>query len=277
MSLATTQVRSFFEMMALTVAHNRHSETFSNEMLLAIFWEASFFQNILRPTRSGAGPAAGFGRLEAAGVRPANFLHTQQFPNDTHPYNLSAILQDERLSVAVTADCLEGLSRMNEHMTPAAVLEAYAGPNSTHLPARWLACETELKAVLQGFTFDPLKWDPVKIEGALRKARWFPSSGPQYFEVHDQLFPYEAILSFLFGGSPFISQGAVGRAVWGIQELMNQAAHRQVGGSGQPPLTVDGQFGFRTSARVKEFQSRNGLTADGVVGPQTRERLLQIA
>ncbi len=32
---------------------------------------------------------------------------------------------------------------------------------------------------------------------------------------------------------------------------------------------IDGAFGAQTEAAVKDFQSGNGLTADGIVGPQT--------
>lgn len=37
--------------------------------------------------------------------------------------------------------------------------------------------------------------------------------------------------------------------------------------------TADGVFGAKTSAAVKEFQRRNGLTPDGVVGTATLEKL----
>lgn len=276
MALSSMQVRSFFEMMALSVNNNRHSHRFSNELVMAIFWERTYFQNIESASAAG-GFKVGFGQLDQSAIRPANWLHTGDFPNDTTPYSRGTILQDDRLAVAATPDSLEGIARMNEHKSLATTLDVYAGEGNKHLPPRWRACETELKAVLQGFQFDPLKWDPLKIEAALRRARPFPSSGPDYYHFHDQLFPFQAILGMLVHGSGYVAQGAVGRAVWGIQELMNQAAHRQPGSTVQPMLAVDGIFGPRTSDRVREFQCRNRIAPDGVVGPQTREKLLQLA
>jgi hypothetical protein len=43
-----------------------------------------------------------------------------------------------------------------------------------------------------------------------------------------------------------------------------------------PPLESDGIFGGKTEERVREFQRRNKLSVDGVVGPRTRERLYSI-
>src|SRR5206468_5411578 len=43
--------------------------------------------------------------------------------------------------------------------------------------------------------------------------------------------------------------------------------------SGLAPLVADGSFGSKTGARVQEFQSMNGLAADGVVGPKTLDAL----
>jgi len=35
------------------------------------------------------------------------------------------------------------------------------------------------------------------------------------------------------------------------------------------PISIDGDFGVLTETAVKAFQSRRGLTADGIVGPRT--------
>jgi N-acetylmuramoyl-L-alanine amidase len=39
---------------------------------------------------------------------------------------------------------------------------------------------------------------------------------------------------------------------------------------GQDPGPIDGVFGPRTAAAVREFQTSSGIAADGIVGPQTR-------
>lgn len=278
MSLPMNQVRSFFEMLSLAVANNRFPGKFSNELLIAIYWEQSLFQNLEQAGKAGTGPRVGFGLLEQGAMRPANFLHTGEFPNDTHPYTKDVVVRDDNMAAALTPDCLEGIARIHEHESIRASLDVYAGVTFKYLPPRWLACEAELKSVLQGFIFDPLKWDPMKIERALRKARAFPTQGPVYNRLHAKLFPFVDILSLLLGQSqPFVAQGSSGRAVWAIQELLNQASFRQRGRSELPRLDVDGWFGPKTYARVREFQGRNSISPDGVVGPQTKTALAKIA
>jgi peptidoglycan hydrolase-like protein with peptidoglycan-binding domain len=39
---------------------------------------------------------------------------------------------------------------------------------------------------------------------------------------------------------------------------------------------IDGIFGSKTLTAVRQFQDRNGLTADGVVGPVTRSKIERI-
>jgi peptidoglycan hydrolase-like protein with peptidoglycan-binding domain len=60
---------------------------------------------------------------------------------------------------------------------------------------------------------------------------------------------------------PTIGPGATGAAVRRAQRALRRTPNLDV--------VVDGIFGPRTETAVKEFQSGNGLTVDGVVGPMT--------
>lgn len=63
------------------------------------------------------------------------------------------------------------------------------------------------------------------------------------------------------GGHPQLSQGARGGAVSELQQKLAAA--------GFDPGGVDGDFGPMTRSAVVRFQAANGLSVDGVVGPQT--------
>lgn len=61
-----------------------------------------------------------------------------------------------------------------------------------------------------------------------------------------------------------ISQGEVDGCVTELQNLLNTHG---------ASVTVDGNFGSGTLSAVKTFQGRQGLSADGVVGPLTKQSL----
>jgi peptidoglycan hydrolase-like protein with peptidoglycan-binding domain len=62
-------------------------------------------------------------------------------------------------------------------------------------------------------------------------------------------------------GQPVISVGASGDVVKRLQRALRRTP--------DPGIPVDGVFGSALETAVKSFQSGAGLTADGVVGPQT--------
>jgi peptidoglycan hydrolase-like protein with peptidoglycan-binding domain len=64
-----------------------------------------------------------------------------------------------------------------------------------------------------------------------------------------------------------LALGAEGPEVSRLQQALNTAG-------AQPPLEVDGDFGPRTEAAVKQFQERSGLQADGIHGPKTAALLI---
>ncbi|MCW5875430.1 MAG: peptidoglycan-binding protein [Anaerolineales bacterium] len=64
-----------------------------------------------------------------------------------------------------------------------------------------------------------------------------------------------------------VDQGDTGQAVRALQRLLS-------GKFGYNQVNVDGQFGPLTRAAVDDFQAKNGLTVDGIVGPQTWQALV---
>lgn len=67
--------------------------------------------------------------------------------------------------------------------------------------------------------------------------------------------------------TPPIRQGDDGPPVSDLQ--------RRLARLGEPGLEVDGHFGERTLEVVRRFQREHGLTADGIVGPETWRRLVE--
>lgn len=65
-----------------------------------------------------------------------------------------------------------------------------------------------------------------------------------------------------------IRRGSKGEAVARLQHLLVELGYT---------LAVDGDFGPRVEATVRSFQKKNGLTDDGIVGPNTWEELEEVA
>jgi peptidoglycan hydrolase-like protein with peptidoglycan-binding domain len=81
--------------------------------------------------------------------------------------------------------------------------------------------------------------------------------------------PTVGSLSALTSGSGLIKRGARGDAVKQLQQFLRAAGH-DVG-------TIDGVFGGKTLAGMRQFQEHQGLQPDGVVGPNTRGVIKRIA
>jgi len=68
-----------------------------------------------------------------------------------------------------------------------------------------------------------------------------------------------------FNFTQFLSQGSKGNEVKELQKFLNEAGYN----SG----IIDGVFGQKTKSALVNFQTANGLEADGIVGPNTRNAL----
>lgn len=69
-----------------------------------------------------------------------------------------------------------------------------------------------------------------------------------------------------------LKNGSSGSTVRSWQTLLNYWGERT--GKGYSCGTVDGQFGSRTEAATRKFQTTYGITADGIVGSKTWEMML---
>lgn len=67
---------------------------------------------------------------------------------------------------------------------------------------------------------------------------------------------------------PTIKQGARGEVVTQLQSFLASAGSS---------LKIDGIFGSGTASAVRAFQKKYGLAVDGIVGPKTWEKLLEVA
>jgi peptidoglycan hydrolase-like protein with peptidoglycan-binding domain len=65
-----------------------------------------------------------------------------------------------------------------------------------------------------------------------------------------------------------VHQGSSGETVKNLQTILNFLI------LAPPPLAVDGLFGPKTAARVRQFQQQSKLSADGIVGPLTGRALI---
>lgn len=94
----------------------------------------------------------------------------------------------------------------------------------------------------------------------------------KYGSMSEKMWTHFAIPRGLGGDAPMptrktIRRGSTGEDVVYCQECLIQLGY-DLGSYG-----ADGKFGAKTEAAVKDFQRKNGLTADGVVGPATWEAL----
>jgi len=116
------------------------------------------------------------------------------------------------------------------------------------------------------------KMDILAVSGARYKVRYGKYTGyvmAKYVDVKGEL-PKESTNSTSASSSTgttsaSLRPGASGSAVKTLQTaLKNQGYYTG---------SIDGKYGSGTTAAVKAFQKKNGLTQDGIAGPKTQEKL----
>ena len=101
------------------------------------------------------------------------------------------------------------------------------------------------------------------------------AKGTKYGVVMSEIWHWDEwgeIKGIDYGGgemnNPIVKRGCVGPEVKTVQALLNGWGYS---------LDVDGSFGAKTEDAVKDFQSRMGLKADGIVGEKTWQALTRDA
>jgi predicted chitinase/peptidoglycan hydrolase-like protein with peptidoglycan-binding domain len=130
---------------------------------------------------------------------------------------------------------------------------------------------TDLQNRLKALGFDPGAADGAFGPGTEAQVRAFQQSqgltadgvvGPQTLGRLNEMVapPAPAPAPAPQSEAPTLGINASGQDVSALQELLNRNGAN---------LTVDGEFGPATESAVLAYQSTNGLSTDGVVGPQT--------
>ena len=65
------------------------------------------------------------------------------------------------------------------------------------------------------------------------------------------------------------------RSAVSAEKLTNKQIQKALKNAGYYDGNIDGKMGRKTRAAIKEFQKSNDLKADGVVGKNTKEKLLK--
>lgn len=111
-----------------------------------------------------------------------------------------------------------------------------------------------------------LAYSPKPDEMVLTVHRWFAQKACPGDWLYSRLGKLADEVTRQLNGETLpiprtIKKGNTGRAVKAVQSILGD-------------LTIDGKFGAKTDAAVRAYQSKHGLTVDGIVGPKTWTSML---
>ena len=92
-----------------------------------------------------------------------------------------------------------------------------------------------------------------------------------YETLADKIVPDEGIPEY---PGFLLQQGSSGDEVLRVQQALNNVSQQY---PSIPVIVEDGIYGSATTAAVRAFQRQFGLNADGIVGPQTWERIFTVS
>lgn len=290
--------KSFMEMLELILAnHRRPFMPFSPQLLMAIFWEESLFSNIQQITKKGTGPAVGFGQVERQELPKLSTAQAQSLGYFVPGMTSGISTLPDDLAVQVSSCMLLHLFHGSESKTDsgrkAFALRGYSG-NRQSIIDGWLACEAALlKLPFTVFKIinnaGPLSVFEDQVMNALSLTRGFNRNAQvnvvrngrtQAVAFREVLFPLywffppmdiTRMTAFLPAGK-VLQQGSTDGDVGFLQQLLN--AQRNMGLVEE--LKADSVFGPKTEARVRLFQTHSGAGVDGVVGQETRGKLIPV-
>jgi len=168
---------SYYDVQSLVYANNTVLYSiFTDELITAIFWEESLFNNVRQP----GGSAVGLGQVE-----PAELSKLRQYGVYV---DAQSILADPAQAVVATSYMLyHSYQTQTGNKSKAEALKRYAGYYydkaswRTKLISGWEACERALISIA-----DPKSGHPTEVLNALSHARHFAKTDARYTKI---LFP----------------------------------------------------------------------------------------
>lgn len=289
--------KNFLEMLLLILRnHRRPLDPFTPQVLMAIFWEETLFNNSRQVVSGGGfGRGVGFGQVEKQELPKVStqeaLLKGYFVPGMT---KTTTTLPDDT-SVQVASCMLLHLFHQSKSNTrEGKVAFAYRGYSGSRqaIIDRWVDCEKRLLSLpfsefkIVNFP-EPLANLEERIMEALQPARAFDpkrkvtvtaaDGSKKLVRFRDTLFPRfwfmpesvkQQLPSFAASES-LLMKGSKGTQVSLLQTLLNGVT------AAAKPLKPDGVFGPLTDSAVRAFQAASALAKiDGIVGPVTRRTLV---